>query len=241
MISGRSFSEFCHTVIDPRYPERRSFRYSTAIPNEWVFINGDYLQHFINQLPILVIKKFTIILHNTDRTFGLSELQKLLPFVNHIYALNCSVQHPRVSQIPLGFVDKQLPFLQGFTVPNVPRDIEIYMNFTSSTNASKRQDCVKAFEGDKRVVQKTGLTVPEYYSDLCRSKFVLCPEGTGMDTHRVYESLFCGATPVVLRNTLSPLYERLPVCIIDKWTDPFYVPEGKQPWLIQARSYLSFK
>ena len=71
--------------------------------------------------------------------------------------------------------------------------------------------------------------------DLCRSKFVLCPEGTGIDTHRVYESLYCGATPVVLRNSLSHLYERLPVCIVDKWTDPFVVPEQKPiDWSIKA-------
>jgi hypothetical protein len=69
--------------------------------------------------------------------------------------------------------------------------------------------------------------VPEYFMELCRSKFVLCPEGTGMDTHRVYESLYCGATPVVLRSSLSHLYETLPVCIVDKWTDPFFVPVGK--------------
>jgi hypothetical protein len=241
MISGKAFAEYAHSIVDPRYPERQPFRYSTARANEWVFINGDYLSDFLRQLPIVGFKKFTIIIHNTDRSFGQSELQRLLPIANHIYAVNCMVHHPLVTQIPLGFVDKQIPFLREFKPPNIERDIEVYMNFTSSTNASKRQDCVEALQHDSRITQRTGLTVPEYYNDLCRSKFVLCPEGTGIDTHRVYESLFCGATPVVLRNALSPLYEKLPVCIVEKWTDSFYVPEGKQPWLMHCRSYLSLK
>ena len=61
---------------------------------------------------------------------------------------------------------------------------------------------------------------------MCHSKFVLCPTGTGLDTHRVYEALACGATPVVLHSTLDPLYAKLPVCILNSWTDPFFVPIG---------------
>jgi len=83
----------------------------------------------------------------------------------------------------------------------------------------KRNECLAAFAGDPRVVIHTGLDRREYYEDLCRSKYVLCPEGTGIDTHRFYEAVFCGATPVVLRNSLSDLYSRYPVKIIDKWSD----------------------
>ena len=107
------------------------------------------------------------------------------------------------------------------------RDIEIYLNIKVRHNWEKRSQCIQAFEHDPRVVNRERVSVPEYYADLCRSKFVLCPEGTGIDTHRVYESLLCGATPVVLRNSLSHLYEKLPVCIVNKWTDQFYVPSGK--------------
>jgi hypothetical protein len=146
---------------------------------------------------------------------------------DRIYAINTVVKHAKVTTIPIGFVDRQLPFLESFRLPDVPRDIDIYLNFTTGTNVEKRSACLRAFEQDSRVVRAPSKSVPEYYADLCRSKFVLCPEGTGIDTHRVYESLLCGATPVVLRNSLSHLYERLPVCILDKWSDPFYVPQNK--------------
>jgi len=224
MISGKSFSELCHWVYDPRYPGRKLFSYAVAAHGDWVFINGDYLEQFRGQTPLFSAKKFYIIVHNTDRSFGFAELRTLLPLSIHIYAINTTTDHPSLTTIPLGFVDRQLPFLSTFQRPECPRDIEIYANFTQTTNDAKRRDCIEAFANDPRVTWRTGLSVPEYYADLCRSKFVLCPEGTGIDTHRVYESLLCGATPVVLRNSLAPLYERFPVCIVNRWTDRFMQP-----------------
>jgi len=227
MISGKSFADRCQWVFDPRYPEKPLFSYTKALHGDWVFINGDYIEQFRKQIPFISVKRFFIIIHNTDRPFGFAELQALLPISIHIYAINTTVTHRALTTIPLGFVDRQLPFLSTFQRPTVDRDIEIYANFTQTTNDAKRASCIAAFAGDPRVTWRTGLSVPEYYADLCRSKFVLCPEGTGIDTHRVYESLLCGATPVVLRNSLSHLYERLPVCIVNQWTDSIHAPQSR--------------
>ncbi len=224
MISGKSFSETCRWVVDPRYPHREPFRYAAAVSGDWVFLNGDYLTTFLVQLPFRPVKRFVYVVHNTDRPFGSAGLQALLPHAIHIYAINATVAHPKVTQIPLGFVDRQLPLLPGFKGGSSERTIEVYMNFIDTTNTPKRTECRKALEGDPRVTRAANLSVPEYFTDLGRSKFVVCPEGTGYDTHRVYEALFCGATPVVLHGPLDPLYETLPVCIVNAWTDPFHVP-----------------
>jgi hypothetical protein len=227
MISGKSFSELCKWVVDPRYPDRGSFHYILARHGDWVYVNGNCLDDFFRRIPNLSSKRFVVVVHNTDRPFGQTEMTALFPYALRIYAINTTIQHPMLTTIPLGFVDRQLPFLRGFKTGSSERPHEIYMNFTAGTNTPKRKECMDAFEGDARVVRGENLSMSEYYMDLCRSKFVLCPEGTGMDTHRVYESLYCGATPVVLRNSLSHLYEKLPVCIVDSWTDPLFVPIGK--------------
>jgi hypothetical protein len=238
MISGKCFADRCSWVFDPRYPDRRRFSYAEARSGDWVFVNGDYLPQFRAQCPLFSPKQFFILVHNTDRSFGLVELGMLLPLSRHIYAVNTVIDHPRVTTIPLGFVDRQLPFLETFQRPDVPRDITVYANFTQTTNDERRRACVAAFKDDPRVTWRTGLSVPEYYADLCRSTFVLCPEGTGIDTHRVYEALLCGATPVVLRNSLAGLYSRLPVCIVDRWTDPFVIPSS-QPISFDPGSFLT--
>jgi hypothetical protein len=237
MISGKSFSDHCQWVYDPRYPERKQFSYTLSQHGEWVFVNGDYLREFRSKCPLFSPKKFHIIVHNSDRPFGFHELQILLPISLHIYAINTTITDPILTTIPIGFVDKQLPFLKSFQTVERERDIDIYANFTSTTNIKKRRDCIEAFDGNPRVTWKTNLSIDEYYSDLCRSKYVLCPEGTGIDTHRVYEALFCGATPVVLRNSLSHMYEKLPICIVDSWIDDFY-KSTRNDFNISPRAYL---
>lgn len=238
MISGKSFSERCQWVVDPRYPDRPSFRYTQAREGDWVFVNGDYLRDLQARLPLIRTKRFVFVIHNSDRPFGARELSVLLPHAIHVYAINAIVQHPMLTLIPLGFVDRQLPLLPGFQGGSSERPIEVYMNFLDGTNASKRAECRAVLANDPRVTRAEGLTVPEYFIDLGRSKFVLCPEGTGLDTHRVYESLWCGATPVVLHGPLDRLYQRLPVCIVDKWTDPYYVPGGRAPVSVDTAAYL---
>jgi hypothetical protein len=237
MISGKSFAERCQWVFDPRYPDRKQFSYVMANHRDWVFVNGDYLRDFRSKCPLFSPKKFYIIVHNSDRPFGFAEFQNLRSISIHTYAINTTITDPEVTTIPLGFVDRQLPFLETFVRPDCPRDIEIYANFTQTTNDEKRRACALAVKENPKVVWQVGRSVPDYYADLCRSKFVLCPEGTGMDTHRVYEALFCGATPVVLRNSLSPLYEKLPVCIVNSWTDPYYEPLRKE-FSVNVDTYL---
>jgi len=229
MISGKSFSDVCAWIYDPRYRERPFMQWGSR-QGDWVFINGEYLDQFLN-IRLATPKRFNIIIHNADQPFDEARLRKTLPRALHIYAINTTVQHPQLTTIPLGFPDSGLKHLSSIR-PSTDRHIEIYSNFSAGTNVIARAECLKAFEGDPRVVRKSpeGRAQPEYYNDMCHSKFVLCPEGTGMDTHRVYEALACGATPVVLHGPLDNLYSKLPVCIVNSWTDPFYVSD-KQPIL----------
>lgn len=225
MISGKSFSERCQWVVDPRYPTRRMFYSQLAKDGDWVFINGDYISSFLQAVPVLYTKRFYIIVHNTDRSFGEVELRALLPRAHHIYAVNSTVEHTQLTPIPLGFPDRRLTELATYRAESLDRTIEIYGNFKTCNNDVKRKACKDALADDNRVVWRTETDFNTYLHDLCRSKFVLCPEGTGIDTHRVYEALLCGATPVVLRNALTPLYSTLPVCIVDNWTDPYIIPQ----------------
>lgn len=228
MISGKAFSDLCKWVVDPRYPDKQLFQYQTASTNELVFINGDYVPYFLTLLPNVdgERKQFVFIIHNSDRSFGEVEFYQLLPFAKHIYAINTTIEHPKLTTIPIGFVDRQLPLLSSFSPPDTIRDIQVYSNFTIGTNTPKRLECLNSV---RHVTRKENRSVLEYYEDLCRSQFVLCPEGTGIDTHRIYESLYFGATPVVLEsNPLANFYRKFPICIVNSWSDTFSKPNHKQ-------------
>ena len=59
--------------------------------------------------------------------------------------------------------------------------------------------------------------------DLWREKtryaFVVSPHGNGLDCHRTWESLVLGNIVIVKRSSLDPLYEGLPVVILDDWRE----------------------
>ena len=222
MLSGKAFAATCKWVVDHRYgqPNYSPFEARTG---DRVFINGGLVYTFVRSLPVYK-RKHVYVIHNSDQPFDEGKLTALLPTAIHIYAINTTVKHPKLTTIPLGFPDAALDFVSTFKQPNRPRDIEFYMNFSVNTNVQKRLDCYNAFKDDPRVVIKGDRTREQYYEDLCRSKYVLCPEGTGMDTHRVWEAIFCGATPVVLRNPLADLYSAYPVKSVDSWVDLMQVP-----------------
>jgi len=224
MLSGKAFAATCKWIVDPRYPDQPKFSAIESRTGDRVFINGDLVYTFVQALSKVHRRKYTYLIHNSDQPFDEGKLTALLPTAIHIYAINTTVKHPKLSTIPLGFPDAALDFVSTFKQPNLPRDIEVYMNFSVNTNVQKRLDCYNAFKDDPRVVIKCDRTREQYYEDLCRSKYVLCPEGTGMDTHRVWEAIFCGATPVVLRNPLADLYSAYPVKSVDSWVDLMQVP-----------------
>ena len=232
MISGRGFANTATWIYDTRYSDK-PFSLSRSLTGDSVFINGDRLEEFVRQKVSSIVamnKKFVFIVHNSDRSFDARSLSLLLPHALHIYAVNTSVRHRQLTTIPLGFGDNILEFVKSFSPPVAERDIEVYLNLTLGSPGERRHilrtECVKAVAGDSRGVSASNCSVGEYFRDLCRSKYVLCPEGTGIDTHRIYEALVCGATPVVLHSTLDHFYATLPICIVNSWTDPFTVPTG---------------
>lgn len=44
-------------------------------------------------------------------------------------------------------------------------------------------------------------------------------EGTGIDCHRIYESIYLDAIPILLTSELDYFYINLPVIIVNSWHD----------------------
>jgi hypothetical protein len=60
----------------------------------------------------------------------------------------------------------------------------------------------------------------QYLSSLRSNSFVLCPEGNGVDTHRLWETLYMGGIPIVLKTQyLSDILAILPVVQLNDWSE----------------------
>ncbi len=104
---------------------------------------------------------------------------------------------------------------------------KLYANFTSQNNAATRKRLIDSLRHLPRTIQ-VRYDQPEFtdkgrirFLAMCReTNFVLCPEGNGVDTHRLWETLYMGGVPVVKRNSyMSDLADALPVVQVNSWTD----------------------
>jgi len=59
--------------------------------------------------------------------------------------------------------------------------------------------------------------------------FSISPHGNGLDCHRTWEDLILGCIVIVKSSSLDPLYEDLPVIIVDDWSE--ITKENLQLWL----------
>jgi len=99
-----------------------------------------------------------------------------------------------------------------------------YVNFSIDTNESIRSNVVQVARSlPNTVFQRYDMTNEgrtSYLQDLRKYNFVLCPQGNGMDTHRVWETLYMGGYPVVIRTPyMEKILEILPVVWVSDWKE----------------------
>jgi hypothetical protein len=62
-------------------------------------------------------------------------------------------------------------------------------------------------------------TFHNYYETISKSKFMICPRGCGLDTYRMWDCLYLGCIPIVVKYEGYKDFEDLPILFIDKWED----------------------
>ncbi len=59
----------------------------------------------------------------------------------------------------------------------------------------------------------------EYLTNMSKCKYVLCPPGRGLDSHRTWEALYLGCIPIVIKHDLYNNWHDLPILQIEKYED----------------------
>ena len=236
-ISGGAFKALCDYSIDDRY---------TLIPYDDAIEEGSRVFMKVNDIPSFLENppsvKVTVVISNSDEEFDDTLYKQIQPYVSQVFAINCSAS--KANQIPIGFRDdgytphKDLTDILNDPNKSGEKEILCLVNFLIETNGGERQRALDRFSDESwATVDKSYLnyglqkatvfTIPEtiqkrleYYATLKRTKFVVCPPGRGMDTHRVYETLFFGGIPIIKTSFLDPMYEKLGGCwIVDDWSE----------------------
>lgn len=147
------------------------------------------------------------------------------------FGSNALADDARVHPLPLGLGSEQSPVTlrAGEIAAGLeacrPRENWLYVNFRPDTNPQTRQPVYERFlslSGESWVTFQPPATHGDnssYLEALLTHRFVLAPPGNGIDTHRMWEALYAGAIPVVLRSSAMRAFRRLPILFVDDYSE----------------------
>jgi len=191
-----------------------------------------FYTHRINKIATIIHhfkNPFILLSHNSD--WNVVETEETMTILNcqnlqKWYTQNLCFFHPKIYMAPIGFAnsmwehgDLSVFDSDDFINSRLNKTKKIYFNFNICTNSNKRQPCYDA------VSQKVQWlpTIQSNYN-LTRMKeyeFCICPEGNGVDCHRLWESLYLKCVPIVMNSPFTETLKRynIPLVILDKWED----------------------
>jgi hypothetical protein len=196
-----------------------------------IFMNGRSAQRiFDNYENISPGPGITIYVHRTDLIPSSEQIMRMQSLSFTIKSVNWLGDSNICEPIPLGIPpDTYKGELGKFIVSRLSENQEsssrkiqfqYYMNFDITTNIILRKRLLNLFHNRKDVYFPTSrLSISEHLQAICNSKYVLSPPGAGPDCYRTWESLYLGATPVVLKEFWPFLNDGLPVLAVDSFED----------------------
>jgi hypothetical protein len=203
--------------ISDRFPKLRG--------GELIFCKTDYIELFSDVVNRFVPKDipFSLVTHDSD--FPVTDAMVSL-FDNRPvqwWGMNCETR--KANPIPIGIANSYCPItLKGrdFEQSVSPNKL-LYVNHRIQTNPVVRGWLYDHFSRYTWCTVRhpyQSNAIKNYKQELLDHKFVLCPRGNGIDTHRLWEALYCGVIPVVQRHyTHSFMENKLPVLFVDDYRD----------------------
>jgi hypothetical protein len=232
---GRTGDFSWNPVIAPHTQKHKDI---DSIMEEWdnpkvLFCYGHHIELFQTKIHLMK-NRYVLVTHNSDENIT----EKYLPILNHdkliaMWSQNVSIEHPKLNLVPIGIANSMWPHgnldmlsqvMKHLSV--IPKTKDVYFNFNIGTNFSKRNECYDILKTKLHFEpMKSHL---EYLHSLAQHKFAICPDGNGIDSHRIWECYYLGVIPILLDSVFARKLEKVIPCIILKSWHEFDIDECKK-------------
>ena len=245
IITGEKIQQLCDVYIG----KQNDMNYNPLIQNQkhkhliidtitttynnpkLLFCYADLVDEFSTKINYFS-NDFILITHNSDRNIEFTDCVKTLLNSNKLimwYAQNLVFEHEKIRPLPIGLANSMwphgnlTPFNDSLLMDHLTEKSQnVYFNFKIETNIHKRYSCYNILKDYFH-----WLPLIDPLRNLYRLKeyrFCICPEGNGVDTHRLWECLYLRVVPIVLQ---SPFIQTLtkynvPLVILNEWSDIFH-------------------
>ena len=99
------------------------------------------------------------------------------------------------------------------------RENLLYCNWHFKLDRGDRQDCLEKIDRSLCYFEKKPVNRLQNYRNQARFRYVLSPSGLGIDCYRTWEAISLGCIPIVKSSPLFSQFTRLPVIIVDDWSE----------------------
>lgn len=234
-ICGDAFLSFFKNVVIGRSnyevtEPQCSFEPESIKDGDIIYVNTPYLSYFFNEIHPYIFNKYILVSHGGDDSVPGQKAaflndDKIIAW----FAVNVDwINHPKLFHVPLGFANAAWEWGNKKVLHEVEekinkgllqRDKLLYMNFNKSTNVPLRSAVYDIFANKRFCTKAKPKPFRSYLHELAHYKFIVSPHGNGLDCHRTWEAILVGCIPIVKTSTLDPLYNDLPVLIVNDWED----------------------
>ena len=204
-----------------------------------IFCKTDFLSKEFEHIKTLD-NEVVLITGNSDYPITNATTDQSPKNIKQWYAENCLSDADFIEPIPLGIENKNKCHREGHGVGYHERVSEkeailtrnkfdskptrgIYSNFTTRTNPAHRATIKDICTHSSFIEwEDANLSLKQFFDKILDYKMVVCPVGNGVDTHRLWEVLYSGRIPILIKvgnYKIYKLYEKLPIVILENIED----------------------
>ena len=187
-----------------------------------VYVKPDLIDSFFQQSYHHIQQKFIMLTTGAALNIPAWCEQALKDKVLFWVGTNIPWVNEQTFKLPIGFEEKELKggkqdVLYNAYMTEYTKINKIAMTYMSDTHESRKELDQLKKQNFINVLPK--LEFSDYLNEMGKHKFVLCPRGFGMDTHRFWETLLVKSIPIVEHSLLDDLYSKFPCIIVNSFND----------------------
>lgn len=206
-VSGDGFRKLAHHVWEHGKTKIEPNRVQAG---DIIFCEADELPNFERLCLPRITKPFVLLLGNSDVNHSLNSLRGITGGGSiSVFAQNLTDSVPNVQILPIGLENAWRAnhgWREAFWMRRLAsktRLPRIMWSFNFETNPSARAACANALVRTSVSDSLGSLSPSGHRKALSRYSFVASPPGNGLDTHRMWEALYLGCVPIVVRSHLT--------------------------------------
>lgn len=223
VLSGHNFAAICDYIFST-YDVNKTVFYPININvlehNDIIYSKTDYIFELFNDLKHTDVQ-LKLVTSESDYSINETLFKSKPKNISKWFAANVDYDHPDLIPIPLGISNnnctKTLKF-DSIKESNVSKNKLLYINHRIETRPESRAWLYDYFSTNSWcTVSKPNLTLNEFQQQMHQHHFMLCPRGNGVDTHRLWECLYSGVTPIVEKQLTHKNLTDLPIIFVDSF------------------------